>query len=1253
MVREWIQKCKDCEDREFRYSDYSLQQDSRRGYDRPERCPEHQQSHSREIQSISASHFHLIPRNTPPPILGSPFLGELERPQRKLEYEEVQPEHLPMDLGITDDSISELYSALEANQVIVVVAPTGSGKSTFIPYRLLSPIGKPLDHFTQNGPIIITQPRIQVTRAISKTVGENFLGCHIGPGCDIGYRHRGENQYDRRNRLIYVTDGSLLNWIAAGKLDSYSMIIIDEVHERSCNIDMILSLLKRELPKHPKLKLIVASATIDTNYFVDFFKDTCDTTLVEFEGKRNFGYTVEFWNKEPIPYGELPKKMAEKIIEILQTTESGGILGFMPGQGEISAVISELKEKLTITQNPDSETITGSINTVNGESYFQISALYAAAGKQKNDWALKPELDPIRPGDSASIPRRIVIATNIAETSLTVPDIEYIVDSGWIKQAEWDRNLRRMTLKARLHTRDGCKQRWGRSGRTRPGYVYTLYTEEESDGFEEHTSPEILRSCMEEHILTLKACGVSSIEDHTWFTKPSTDEIDASFGVLKERNIIDDDGDLTFKGRELWELHRSLDEGTLLLLSDRFGCSVEAATLLAFGTRLGGNLYHDNYPNERLFIWDSRWDAKRKYAVWKIHNALRVGCTDDLDFAFKLAYCYSLAENAGFGDEWLSFHHINGDSFKAAIEERNQLLESLLGKKEEKWRTRELKCKQLHVLRLVLGFAWPDRIVTLDKKDDIFDFSSKDGTNRILGQSSSFNAGTWEDGSIAVCGSLTTNGSDVDGKPGSVQYPSFLVKIPMGKRYTSECELLLAISKVVDKSGANCNNLFVDQMFPIHSHVSIETIENNVVQISNIIEHRNKSSGTRACDLRYTGDDQGAYVQNMSKLILQSFKCPDPLIGCKRVEFGSDTVIIEEWNCDGNAISACLSPYPDVLQQVLKTSERISVSVESIIGTDVHGQPGWAVMKHDAGGLFPIELSELSLSPSGYGLELIEDTEIILDQVYDQQHGYKLSFIPTVISELERLCKEVAMREKDAPDNFESDYTIEAVIVKRLPPDKVVAVVKTDNNAILHFTVRREFIFIQNVNALDVGEKVTLKLRLNDKNCQHERQYSNLSLEEIASLPSDWTYNQSNGILITPFCLKPNSELEERINPNSLEKIVRRSWTSCLRARIVSSERYYQAIAALRDREIDVHITKLMTYRGTTDISGVVFEYRMTFSDEPYSISGFLRKRDMNCPNAGDFACTLKLGDRITVKINNIDFNSSNPLIGSRIVTDP
>lgn len=360
-------------------------------------------------------------------------------------------------------------------------------------------------------------------------------------------------------------------------------------------------------------------------------------------------------------------------------------------------------------------------------------------------------------------------------------------------------------------------------------------------------------------------------------------------------------------------------------------------------------------------------------------------------------------------------------------------------------------------------------------------------------------------------------------------------------------------------------------------------------------------------------------------------------------------MIIEEWSCDGNAIFACLSPYPDVLQQVLKTSERISVSVESIIGTDVYGQPGWAVMKHDTAGLFPIELSELSLSPSGYGLELIEGTEIILDQVYDQQRSYKLSFIPTVISELGHLCDEVAMREKDASDNFESEYTTEAVIAKRLPPDKVVAVVRTDNNAILHFTVRKEFIFIQNVNALDVGEKVTLKLRLNDKNCQHERQYSNLSLEEIASLPSDWTYNQSNEILTTPFCLKPNSELEKRINPNSLEKIVRRSWTSRLRARIVSSEKYYQAIAALRDRDIEVHITKLMTYRGTTDISGVVFEYHMTFFDEPYNISGFLRKKNVNHPNYDEWIRSLKPGDRITVTIKDIDFGNQNPLIGIKI----
>ena len=259
MAKEWYQKCKDCQ-KTFGYSDYALQVDFKKGFSRPERCADRRNQLGAEIRSIANSHFVLKRRKGKRSILGTPYLGKISHGNRKLKEKKIKPDRSGMDIGMTDNHMKMIYDALlkENYQVLVIVAPTGTGKSTYIPFRLMDPINDlKKDTFTRNGPIIVTQPRRLAASGIAKAIAKKLYGSNYGPGFEIGYRHgdwtgQGKGEiYDRRNRLLFVTDGSLLNWIGEGKIADYSMIIIDEAHERSKNIDLIVGLVKNELLKYP------------------------------------------------------------------------------------------------------------------------------------------------------------------------------------------------------------------------------------------------------------------------------------------------------------------------------------------------------------------------------------------------------------------------------------------------------------------------------------------------------------------------------------------------------------------------------------------------------------------------------------------------------------------------------------------------------------------------------------------------------------------------------------------------------------------------------------------------------------------------------------------------------------------------------------------------------------------------------------------------------------------------------------------
>jgi HrpA-like RNA helicase/predicted RNA-binding protein with RPS1 domain len=777
--------CKDCQV-EFGYSEASIQVGTTRGLSRPERCPACRRIHSREGQSIGIPQIPLKPigRRKPDSELLPGRLGKIfhpDRPHRKtvVEGKFGKPDSL-IDFGITDDDIRTLFNTMRDHQVVVVVGPTGSGKSTFLPYRLMvPPEGFEPDLFSRYGQIVITQPRVQATRSIAAFVARDLHGSTLGAGFDVGFRHRDAPMSDWRNKLVYVTDGTLINWIVSGQLDKLSVIMIDEAHERSLNIDLILGLLKQQLPRYPLLKLIIASATINADLFQNYYGGPEKTPLITFRGLKQ--YSVEAY----FPPGdahlkishEVSDEMAKKVRELLLmiskgVKEEGDILGFLPGANEIQKCIKLLKAAIQETEElrdlgigayplysslPQVEldrALAKKTHVIRDRVIRYIEEFSSVAGKdrllvllldQKSASEAKGLVDEVlvargltvwitrlvKPNDTNvdSLPkqvvfathdqakaifelvgykiitdRRVIISTNVAETSLTVDGIVYVVDCGLIKESRWDSVNGASELPTFFHSRAGCRQRWGRAGRVRDGEAHMLYTDVQFEDplvFPAHTLPQIQRSCLESVVLAAKAAGINDIKNFDWIQPPPETELERAPSTLAVGGALDADGDLTGFGMELQSFMTEIPVASLIIVADQFACGVEMATLAA--------LRQVQFHN--LLSRDWRWDIATRSVVKRIHKGLSNSCIDDLELYFKV-YCI-LAETtrADLRKKFCQLFFIDEKIFETKVQEtRSQFLEMLaIGKKAEEDRT--LSFASLERFRFILAVTLPKRFL--------------------------------------------------------------------------------------------------------------------------------------------------------------------------------------------------------------------------------------------------------------------------------------------------------------------------------------------------------------------------------------------------------------------------------------------------------------------------------------------------------------------------------------------------------------
>ncbi|EME27883.1 pre-mRNA-splicing factor ATP-dependent RNA helicase [Galdieria sulphuraria] len=438
----------------------------------------------------------------------------------------------------------QLMEAIAQNQVLIVIGETGSGKTTQITQYLHE------EGYTKVGKIGCTQPRRVAAISVAKRVSEE-TGTRLGEL--VGYSIRFEDCTSPETKLKYMTDGMLLREaLLDPELSAYSVIMLDEAHERTISTDVLFGLLKDCIQKRPELKLIVTSATLDAEKFSSYFFNCPIFTI---PGR---SYPVEIlYSKEPET--DYLDAALITVMQIHLSEPPGDILLFLTGQEEIDTAAEILYERMKSLGPQVPELI--------------ILPVYSALPSEMQTRIFEPA-----PPNA----RKCVIATNIAEASLTIDGIYYVVDPGFAKQKVYNPKLGMDSLVVAPISQASARQRSGRAGRTGPGKCFRLYTEHAYKNEMLPTSvPEIQRTNLSNTVLTLKALGINDLIHFDFMDPPPTQHLIAAMENLFCLGALDDEGMLTRLGRKMAEFPMEPPLSKMLLASVDLGCSEEIVTVVA------------------------------------------------------------------------------------------------------------------------------------------------------------------------------------------------------------------------------------------------------------------------------------------------------------------------------------------------------------------------------------------------------------------------------------------------------------------------------------------------------------------------------------------------------------------------------------------------------------------------------------------------------------------------------------------------
>ena len=435
---------------------------------------------------------------------------------------------------------ADLKAALECENRIVIEAPTGSGKSTQIPQMVLD------CGVAGAGEVVVLQPRRLAARLLAKRVaferGERL-------GDEVGYQVRMESAVSARTQIRYVTEGILLRqFLSDPELRGVSTIVFDEFHERHIYGDITLARALRLQETRADLKIVVMSATLDAGPLREYLAPCCE---LKSEG-RMFPVEIEY-AKRRIDFRNHPvwDAAADAFEEAVTSGAEGDVLVFMPGAYEIARTVVAIRSKRCARD-------------------FAVMPLHGELPVREQDAAV---------GDCDR--RKVVVATNVAETSITIDGIRVVIDSGLARIARYDPNRGIDTLLIERISRASADQRSGRAGRTAPGRCLRLWTEREHVARPMQELPEILRHDLAEVVLTLKAGGIVDVEHFNWLEPPNAKSLENTLTLLRDLGAIGRDGELTAVGRKMVQFPMHPRYARMLLAGGEFGCVRQVCLIAA------------------------------------------------------------------------------------------------------------------------------------------------------------------------------------------------------------------------------------------------------------------------------------------------------------------------------------------------------------------------------------------------------------------------------------------------------------------------------------------------------------------------------------------------------------------------------------------------------------------------------------------------------------------------------------------------
>lgn len=471
----------------------------------------------------------------------------LERGKEKVQKRQTMhkpatfPEGLPVSARVDDIS-----AAIEANQVVIIAGETGSGKTTQIPKICLN-LGRGV-----RGLIGHTQPRRIAARSVSSRIAEE-IGEQVGQ--QIGYQVRFTDNTSDASRVKVMTDGILLAEIQHDRfLDRYDTLIIDEAHERSLNIDFLLGYLRQLLPKRPDLKVIITSATIEVDRFSEFFDQA---PVIEVSG-RTYPVDVRY---RPLAGDEDDRDQSwtDGVLSAMEEIEQherqekkppGDVLVFLPGEREIRALSKVLRHAEL--------------------RHTEVLPLYSRLSNQEQNRVFQSHKG-----------RRIVLSTNVAETSLTVPGIRYVIDTGVARISRYSVRSKIQRLPIEPISQASANQRAGRCGRVAPGICFRLYDETDFINRPEYTDPEILRTNLASVILQMATSGLGEIRHFPFLEPPERKQINDGYKLLEELSAVDSKRRVTRLGRTMARLPLDPRLARMLVTSAGQGSLAEVLIVIA------------------------------------------------------------------------------------------------------------------------------------------------------------------------------------------------------------------------------------------------------------------------------------------------------------------------------------------------------------------------------------------------------------------------------------------------------------------------------------------------------------------------------------------------------------------------------------------------------------------------------------------------------------------------------------------------